>query len=68
MTDPAAGRFAILSLVRLAGAVAVAVGLVVSAGRVASVPVIVGWPLVLLGVAGFLLAPRWLARRWRTRD
>ena len=68
MSDPAAGRFAILSFLRLGGAVTVALGLVISAGRLASVPVALGWPLVLLGVASFLFAPRWLARRWRTPD
>lgn len=64
-TDPAAPRFAILSLARLAGALLTALGLVVSAGRLA-VPPLVGWPMVLGGIAMFLLVPRALARRWRT--
>ena len=63
--DPAAPRFAILSLVRLAGALLVALGLVVSAGRL-PVPTVVGWPMALGGVALFLLVPRALARRWRS--
>ncbi len=64
--DPATGRFAALSLVRLAGAIAVALGLAVSAGRLSAAPVWLGWPLVLGGVALFLLVPRALARRWRS--
>lgn len=63
--DPAAPRFAVLSLVRLSGALTVALGLVISAGRLA-LPPAAGWPLVLGGVALFLLVPRALARRWRT--
>lgn len=63
--DPAAWRFAVLSLVRLTGALFVAIGLAVSAGRFAVSPV-VGWPMVLGGVALFLLVPRTLARRWRS--
>lgn len=66
--DPAAGRFAILSLARLAGALFVGLGLVVSAGRLPSLSPAMGWPLVLGGVALFLLVPRALARRWRTPD
>jgi len=63
--DPAIARFAVVSLVRLSGALFVAVGLAVSAGRFAVSPV-VGWPMVLGGVALFLLVPRALARRWRS--
>lgn len=66
--DPAPARFAVLSLARLAGAVLVALGLVVSAGRLGSLPVWLGWPMVLGGVALFLLLPRTLARRWRSPD
>ena len=63
--DPAAPRFAVLSLARLAGALLTAIGLVVSAGRLA-VPPAIGWPMVLGGIALFLLVPRALARRWRS--
>lgn len=64
-SDPAAARYAVLSLVRLVGALLVAIGLAVSAGRFAVSPV-VGWPMVLGGVGLFLLVPRALARRWRS--
>ena len=63
--DPAAGRYAVLSAARLTGALFVALGLAVSAGRLTVSPG-VGWPLVLGGVALFLLVPRALARRWRS--
>lgn len=65
--DPAAPRFAVLSLARLAGALLTALGLVVSAGRL-SVPPAVGWPMVLGGIVLFLLLPRALARRWRSPE
>lgn len=63
--DPAVGRFAVLSATRFVGALLVAVGVAISAGRLA-VPPVFGWPLVLGGVALFLLVPRALARRWRS--
>ena len=66
--DPAARRFALLSLSRIAG-VAVAVGGLVLLGRTSDREQgVVGILLVLIGVLSSELAPRALSRRWRTAD
>ena len=68
--DPAAGRFALLQLVRLGGAVAVLVGVLVQAGRAPAwldgLPVWTGYVLALTGMIAFFALPRILARRWRS--
>lgn len=68
MTDPdtlARNRWLAMSAVRLAGAATAVFGLVSVAGR-SDVPPEAGIALVLLGMAAFELAPRWLSRRWRS--
>ncbi len=59
-------RFFALSLLRLAGAVMVMMGIVISSGRFAGVPIAVGYVLVVIGFADLAMGPRLLARRWRT--
>ncbi len=60
-------RFAALSLVRLGGATCLTVGLLATGGRV-DIPQAVGIVLVLLGLAGFLIIPRSLARKWKSQQ
>jgi hypothetical protein len=67
MTDPARRRFFILSAIRLAGALAMLVGLVIVYGRWEGVPPAAGLAVTLIGAFGFAVAPRLLARRWRSR-
>ena len=64
--DPARPRFYILSTVRLAGAFLMLFGLVVASGRSQSLPPVAGIVLTLIGAFGFAVAPRLLARRWRS--
>lgn len=59
-------RFFALSLLRLAGAVMVMMGIVIASGRFATVPVAVGFVLVAIGFVDLAMGPRMLARRWRT--
>lgn len=68
MTDEdklARQRFFAISLLRLAGAGLAVLGLVTVAGRT-TLPPEVGIVLVLVGVADFLLMPRYLARKWKS--
>ena len=62
----ARNRYFALSLVRLSGAVLVLIGIVVTSGRVESLPAIAGYGLIVAGLLDMLLFPRLLARRWRT--
>ena len=58
-------RFAALSLVRLGGAACLTMGLLAVGGKIV-VPQPVGIGLVLLGLAGFLVIPRSLSRKWKS--
>lgn len=60
-------RFVVLSLMRLSGALLFGFGLITLAGNT-FVPKEAGYPLVLLGMADFLLVPYWLAKKWKTPD
>ena len=64
--DPARGRFAILMAVRFAGVAVALLGVVNTARRVIEPADVVGTGLVVIGMAGMLVVPRILARRWRT--
>lgn len=66
--DPARSRFLILSLVRLAGAFLMPFGIVIASGRLAGWPATLGIVLVAAGAFGFAVAPRLLARRWRSPE
>ena len=66
--DPARTRFFIISAVRLAGAVVMLLGLVVASGRWEGWPPVAGIAAVLIGGFGFAIAPRLLARRWRSPE
>ncbi|MXO62461.1 hypothetical protein [Qipengyuania oceanensis] len=63
--DPAASRFAIITLARLAGALCVVFGMPMVSGRIGDSPAL-GIALILVGLAGFFFLPKYLARRWRS--
>ncbi len=63
--DPAAARFAVISLARLAGALGVLLGLPMVAGNLPPSPAL-GIVLVIAGMMGFFFLPKLLARRWRS--
>ena len=65
--DPAAARWAILQAVRAAGVAMVLLGLVIVARRAfVAVPDELGYALVVAGLVDTFVAPRLLARRWRS--
>jgi hypothetical protein len=64
--DPARGRFFILSLLRVGGALMVLAGMVAASGRFASIPVVAGYALIVVGLVDMAVVPQILARRWRT--
>lgn len=63
--DPAKPRWLIIQLLRLSGAVFVAVGLAIMAGKIA-LPPAAGTVLAVIGLFDFAVAPLLLARRWRS--
>lgn len=64
--DPAAARFAVLQLVRLAGTLLVLGGVLVLSGRVGW-PQGVGYGLAATGLAAFFALPLFLAKRWKSK-
>ena len=64
--DPARARFYILSTVRLGGALLMLAGIVIVYGRWPGVPQLAGIAVTFVGAFGFAIAPRLLARRWRS--
>ncbi len=68
--DPAASRFFILQIVRLGGAVAVLLGVLVQADRAPAwlnaLPTWTGYILALAGMIAFFALPKMLARRWKS--
>ena len=68
--DPAAARFAVLQMVRLSGAVLALVGVLIISGKVAWLPKLpeaAGYALVAAGLVDFYVAPRLIARRWKSK-
>ena len=63
--DPAAARFAIINIVRLASACVTLLGMAIAAGKIGDTPAL-GIVLIVLGMFGFFFAPKLLARRWRS--
>ncbi|MFN3553602.1 MAG: hypothetical protein ACK4UL_10880 [Novosphingobium meiothermophilum] len=72
MSDPAAGRFMALQILRLCGAVLVLLGVMIGTGRgpaiLAAIPDVAGYLLCVIGMIAFFWVPRLLARKWRTPD
>ena len=60
-------RFFVLSLLRLGGAVFLALGLLIIAGKI-DMQKELGIPFALIGLADFLIIPWWLAKRWKSPD
>ncbi len=63
--DTAKSRWAIIQVLRLSGAVFVAAGLAIMAGKIA-LPPAAGMVLAVIGLFDFAIAPLLLARRWRS--
>ncbi|RJF93913.1 hypothetical protein [Sphingomonas cavernae] len=59
-------RYFIMTFARIAGALMVFFGIVVTAGRFENIPPLIGYVLVVVGLVDIVLVPRALARRWRT--
>jgi uncharacterized membrane protein len=68
MSDPARARFLILSGIRILGALAMMIGLVIAYGRWEGATPVIGVIVTILGAFGFAVAPRLLARRWRSPE
>ena len=64
--DPARNRFFTIALSRMAGVAVALVGIVIMGRAVAYEWRIAGLSIALLGLTLMALAPRALARRWRT--
>lgn len=68
--DPAAGRFAVMQLVRFSGALLALAGVLVIVGKASWLPQLpeaAGYVLVAVGLIDFYLAPMLLARRWKSK-
>lgn len=66
--DPALGKFALLQVARLLGAVLALAGIVVLGGQrseLAQVPIVAGYALFMAGLALFFALPLALARHWK---
>ena len=63
--DQARGRFIVLNVVRLTGAIMAAVGLTTVAGKL-PLPVEVGYGLFAFGLFEALFMPAILARNWKS--
>jgi hypothetical protein len=68
--DPALGRFALLQVARMAGALVALLGVVIISGRqpaLVGISAITGCALIVLGAAEFFFVPVALAKRWKSR-
>jgi hypothetical protein len=63
--DVARGRWLAISLVRIAGAAMVVVG-ILAVERVVELPAFVGYVMIAIGLLDVFLVPRFLARKWRS--
>lgn len=63
--DPARARFLILQALRWTGVAMVLAGLLIARGRI-DLPAVAGYALILAGLFDTLIAPRLLARRWKS--
>jgi hypothetical protein len=63
--DTARNRWAVITAARLAGVAAVVLGLLI-VQRVVEAPELLGYALVLIGLADTFVVPIVLARRWRS--
>ena len=65
MNDPAKGRWLLLGVLRGIGVAGVLLGLMVTEGRF-GLPYRLGVVMLAIGFAAAFVAPRVLARRWRS--
>ncbi|MBT2134587.1 hypothetical protein KK137_09595 [Croceibacterium sp. LX-88] len=63
--DAALGRWMVIILARLGGAVMTVVGLLITAERLPA-PQWIGYPLVFVGLFVVFMVPQLLARKWRS--
>lgn len=63
--DVARGRWMAINVVRIAGVAMVVAGIFALRG-VIDLPEIAGWALVVIGLVDIFVAPRILARKWRS--
>lgn len=61
----ARSRFTVISLVRIGGAAFLTLGFLALGGKIA-LPQVGAAALVALGLLGFLVVPRKLARKWKS--
>ncbi len=59
-------RFLVINMVRISGAIMLAVGLAIIARGTFGLPVAAGYVLFLVGLADFMLVPLLLAKRWKS--
>lgn len=64
--DPAAARFAVIQIMRLAGVAMVVLGMLAATGRLSQLPEWAGYLLLVIGLADVFVMPTLLARRWRS--
>ena len=62
----ARNRYFVMTAARISGAALALFGMVITAGKIAGVPPVAGYVVLLIGLADILILPRMLARRWRT--
>lgn len=62
----ARSRFFIIGLVRLAGALTIALAVAVSYGKVTGVPNAVGFVLLAVGIVEMIVLPQMLVARWKS--
>lgn len=67
MTDPAAGKFAILAATRLGGAAIVIVAMTIIGKRWIEPADVIGTGLLAVGAVVVVVLPTLIARRWRGR-
>lgn len=59
-------RFFVLGLVRLSGAVMLAMGLAVISNGFLDLPIPVGFIFIVFGIVDFIILPLVLAKRWKS--
>jgi hypothetical protein len=59
-------RFLVISLVRISGAIMLAVGLAIIAKGLYGLPKVAGYALFLVGVVDFIAMPLLLSKRWKS--
>lgn len=61
-------RFLMINIVRISGAVMLVLGLAIIGRGLFGLPEAAGYVLFLVGLTGFMLVPRLLAKRWKSQS